>query len=397
MTGVAFAGPNDSNWVQLLRKGDTALSDWIPKIQGYAAGQNPNRSFTYAEASDGSPRLIITDTVTWSSSYGYGHLFYKTPFSDYIIRAQYHFPSKTSYAQANGTWTIQNNGLMLHSQSPASMTTGQQYPNSVEHQLLGYWSTAASNPPNSRSGNLCVPGVTVYYNNGAQGATGTGWYSDGSGHHCTNAKPRSLTYDSSASPVKGVNSTNATWPAANIWEYSMARVLDSSSMTFWFRTRPDTAWDSVMAFTRIHLGNASSTTNLNGATPLTSGYITLQMEGTSTEFAKIELLNLVGCMTPTDSNYKAYFVKNDPAQCGLPTSIKGSQKRAEGIFLLSGNRIQATAEILRVELYDLKGTKVATLKGSGQSFMELNNMAPGLYNLRVQTRKGSAQAVYAKM
>src|SRR5262245_42006373 len=89
IAGAAFAGPNDSNWVQMLRKGDTALSDWTPKIQGYALGQNPYHSFSYAEAGDGSPRLIVTDTVTYSSSYGYGHLFYKTPFSDYLIRAQF--------------------------------------------------------------------------------------------------------------------------------------------------------------------------------------------------------------------------------------------------------------------------------------------------------------------
>ncbi|MBW8887902.1 MAG: DUF1080 domain-containing protein [Fibrobacteres bacterium] len=140
MTAV-FAGPNDSNWVQMLRKGDTKLSDWTAKIQGRAVGENPYNSFSYAETSDGQPRLLVTDTVTYNSgSYGYGHLFYKTLYSDYIARVQYHFPTKQSFASASGTWTIQNNGLMLHCQSAASMTQGQDYPQSLETQLLGYWS-----------------------------------------------------------------------------------------------------------------------------------------------------------------------------------------------------------------------------------------------------------------
>lgn len=396
---ISFAGPNDSDWIQLLRKGDTALSDWRSKVQGFDLGQNPNRSFTYAEASDGSPRLIVTDTVTYNATtYGYGHLFYKTPFSDYIVRAQFHFPSKTSFASGQGTWTIQNNGLMLHCQNPTTVAKTKDYPNCIENQLLGYWSQAAATPPASRSSNLCVPGVTVYYNNGATGSNGTGWYSDGSGHHCTNAKVHSLTYDSSASAVKGANSTNATWLGKDIWQYAMARVLDTASMTFWVRSRPDTAWDSVMAFTRIHLGNASSTTNLGSATPLDSGWIALQMEGTSTEFAKIEVLNLKGCMTTTDLNYKSYFVKNDPAACGLPVnSIKASQILAGGVFSLVGNRIEATSEIINVEVFDLNGVRVASFGGAGQSFMDVVNLKPGLYSLRVKTRNGSAQAVYAKM
>ena len=404
MTALTFAGPNDSNWVQMLRKGDTALADWIPKIQGYAAGQNPNRSFTYAEAGDGSPRLEVTDTVTWSNNYGYGHLFYKTPFADYILRAQFHFPSKTSYAVANGNWTIQNNGLMLHCQSPASMTVSQQYPNSIEDQLLGYWSQAAANPPSSRSSNVCVPGMTIYYNNGAPGTSGSGWYSDGTGHHCTNAKLHSLLYDSVATAVKGANSTNSTWAGANIWQYAMAKVMDSTSMAFWVRSRPDTAWDSVMAFTRIRSGNAASGTAANnpnpaGTAPMTSGYISIQMEGTSTEFAKIEILNLVGCMNPADTSYRTFFVKDSSTtKCsGVTTEISGSQRRAQGIFLLSGNRIQATSEILNVEVYDLQGIHVASLRGEGKSFMDIANLKPGLYSLRVQTRKGSAQAVYTKM
>ncbi len=386
---TVFAGPNDSNWIQMLRKGDTKLSDWTPKIQGHAAGENPYNSFSYGETSDGQPRLIVTDTVSNTSSYGYGHLFYKTAYSDYIVRAKYHFPTKESFAGGAGSWTIQNNGLMLHCQSAASMDKGQDYPKSIENQLIGYWSYGDGSPPNTTTSNLCLVNTSVNYHGQ--------WYSDGTGHHCTQSKFHSLAYDSSTTPAKGANSTNATWPGKDIWEYAMDRVIDSTSMTFYMRSRPDTAWDSVLGVTQIRLGLTNTSSGPGSTTALGSGYISIQMEGTSTEFASIEVLNLVGCMTKTDTAYRAYFIKDDPKQCSGSTNIAARQYSVSHVFSLSGSRILATAEILQVDIIDVSGARIASLRGNGQSFLDLSDLRPGVYSLRVQTRKGSAQAVYAKM
>ncbi len=387
-----YAGPNDSNWVQMLRKGDSTLSDWIPKIQGQAAGQNPYHSFSYAETPDGQPRLIVTDTVNYNAStYGYGHLFYKIPYSDYIVVAQYHFPARQSYAcNCNiGSWTVQNNGVMLHCQSPQSMSVGQDYPQSFEDQLLGYWSAGISNPPNSTTSNLCLVNSSADVNGQ--------WYSDGTGHHCTQSKFHSLQYDSSTTSVKGANSTNATWPGKDIWEYSMARVLDSTSITYWVRSRADTAWDSVFNFTHPRYGQVTSTSSPGNTTPVDSGYISIQMEGTSTEFAQIEVLNLVGCMNQNDTAYRAYFVKNNPKACSGVSSIASLQSNAGNIFSFRGSRIQASSEILTVEAFDMQGVRVASWHGTGRNFIDVGELRPGLYSLRVQTRQGTAQAVYPKI
>jgi hypothetical protein len=48
---------------------------------------------------------------------------------------------------------------------------------------------------------------------------------------------------------------------------------------------------------------------------MTSGYISIQAETAPTDFRKIELLNLEGCMDPKAANYKAYFVKANPQMC----------------------------------------------------------------------------------
>jgi hypothetical protein len=50
-------------------------------------------------------------------------------------------------------------------------------------------------------------------------------------------------------------------------------------------------------------------------TLLTEGYITIQGESAPTEFRKIELLNLVGCMDPKSPKYKSYYVHADAGAC----------------------------------------------------------------------------------
>jgi hypothetical protein len=50
-------------------------------------------------------------------------------------------------------------------------------------------------------------------------------------------------------------------------------------------------------------------------TPLTGGYISIQAETAPADFRKIELLNLEGCMDPKSKNYKAYYLKANPAAC----------------------------------------------------------------------------------
>ena len=49
--------------------------------------------------------------------------------------------------------------------------------------------------------------------------------------------------------------------------------------------------------------------------PMLDGYVALQAETAPIDFRKVEVLNLVGCMDPKASNYKAYYVKSDPTAC----------------------------------------------------------------------------------
>ena len=48
---------------------------------------------------------------------------------------------------------------------------------------------------------------------------------------------------------------------------------------------------------------------------LEGGTISFQSESHPTEFRRIELLNLKGCMDPKAKNFKSYYLKNDPESC----------------------------------------------------------------------------------
>ena len=57
-------------------------------------------------------------------------------------------------------------------------------------------------------------------------------------------------------------------------------------------------------------------------TPLGEGYIALQGESHPTEFRKVEILNLSGCMDPKASNYKTYYVHREDGTCTYSTPLR---------------------------------------------------------------------------
>jgi hypothetical protein len=84
----------------------------------------------------------------------YGHIFYDEPFSYYLYRVEYRFVGEQ--APAGEGWALRNSGVMLHGQNPETMTKDQDFPISIEGQLLG------GDGENKRTtSNLCTPGTNV--------------------------------------------------------------------------------------------------------------------------------------------------------------------------------------------------------------------------------------------
>ena len=138
-------------WIQLFN--GTDLTGWTPKIVGYEAGDNFGNTF---RVEDGLIKVRYDEYDTFANRFG--HLFYKDEFSHYILRVEYRFLGDQA-PDAPG-WAYRNSGIMVHGQTVESMDLDQDFPTSIEVQLLG--SDSIEERTNM---NLCTPGTNVVINN----------------------------------------------------------------------------------------------------------------------------------------------------------------------------------------------------------------------------------------
>ncbi|MEM1318928.1 MAG: DUF1080 domain-containing protein [Bacteroidota bacterium] len=259
--------PNEEVWLPLF-DGDN-FTDWTAKYTGYELGHNYRNIFR-VEDSLLQVRYAPTDTF----DNGFGHLFYKTPFSYYRLRATYRFVGQ----QMTGgpAWAFRNNGLMLHCQSPQSMAIPQDFPISLELQLLG-----GDGEGERPTANLCTPGTHVEMGDSLLTT------------HCVN---------SSAPTFHG-----------DQWVTIEALVLGDSLHQYLVEDQV------VLEYRHPTIGGGV----VNGFDPeakkdgqaLGEGYIAIQAESHPIDFKSIELLNLCGCMDKKARNYRSYYLKGDKASC----------------------------------------------------------------------------------
>ncbi|MCA9262987.1 MAG: DUF1080 domain-containing protein [Planctomycetales bacterium] len=147
--GAADAPP-PGEWIQLFNGKN--LDGWKIKIKGYELGDNFSDTF---RVEDGLLKVRYDGYDQFNKRYG--HIFYERPFSHYVLRAEYRFVGE----QANGGegWALRNSGLMLHGESPETMAKDQDFPASIEVQLLGGDGTHSRT-----TANLCTPGTNVVLN-----------------------------------------------------------------------------------------------------------------------------------------------------------------------------------------------------------------------------------------
>jgi hypothetical protein len=262
--------PDAGGWVQLFNGRD--LDGWVVKFKGYPVGENIRNTFRVQD------RLLQVRYDGWAGFGGeFGHLFYKQPYSHYIVAAEYRFVGDQVRGAGPGlSWAVRNNGIMVHSQSPESMGLQQDFPMSLEVQMLGGLGRG-SRP----TGNLCTPGTHVHF--GDTLVT----------RHCTNS--RSQTFD------------------GDQWVRVEAMVLGDSVL------KHIVNGDTVLVYRRPVMGGGNANDMRAGVkvenAPLASGFIALQAETAPIDFRKVELLNLVGCRDPSARNHRPHYVKDDPASC----------------------------------------------------------------------------------
>lgn len=254
-------------WRQLFNGKN--LDGWDVKIRGYALNDNFGNTF---RVEDGMMTVGYEKYDNFNERFG--HIFYREKFSHYILAAEYRFIGEQS--KGGPGWATRNSGLMLHSPPATSMGKDQDFPISIEVQLLG----GLGRGPRTTA-NLCTPGTNVEM--GGKLFT----------PHCVNSK--SKTYD------------------GDQWVRVEVEVLSDQTI------RHMIDGETVLAYEKPQFGGG----NVSGHDPafkldgklISEGYISLQSESHPVQFRKVELLDLVGCMDQKAANYKSYFVKADNTRC----------------------------------------------------------------------------------
>ncbi len=251
----AANNPDTEEWIELFNGKD--LSNWSPKVRGYPLGENPFNTF---RVENGIMEARYDQYTEFDKRFG--HIFYNGgPFSHYKILVEYRFVGEQ--VKGGPAWAYRNNGIMYHTQDPKTMTVEQDFPGSMEYQLLG------GNGKDPRTtGNLCTPGTHVVFNG-------------------------KFTEDHIS------NSTSDTYHGDQ-WVTAELVVHGSEKAEHFINGK------KVLEYTGLQWDDR---------TPNGSGYIALQAESHPTDFRKVRLLNLEGCMDKKAKNYKSYFVKNNPKVC----------------------------------------------------------------------------------
>ena len=228
-------------------------------------------------------RIVYDQYKTFDGKYG--HLYYQTPYSYYKIKFQYRFTGNQTPGGA--TWNVRNSGVMVHSQSAKSVNIGQDFPVSVEVQLLG----GLGNGERS-TGNVCTPGTQVYMN----GSLRT--------DHCISSSSKTYNGDQWVSMEVVV-----------LGDSIIQHIVEGDTVLTYQKTEIGGGFvGPTYSWTQAHITD-SAYWLAKDKTPLKEGYIALQAESHPIDFRKIELLNLVGCMDSRAKNFKDYYIKADNSQC----------------------------------------------------------------------------------
>lgn len=244
-TGVAKTdhGSEKGEWLQLFNGKD--LQGWKVKIRGYDLGENFGNTF---RVEDGTLKVVYDQYDQFNRRFG--HIFYETPFSNYILRVEYRFVGKQ--VPGGPGWAFRNSGIMIHGQSPESMKKDQDFPVSIEVQLLG-----GHDKGKRPTANVCTPGTHIVI--------------DGKliKRHCNSSSSRTYRGDQWVTVEVEVHGNKL-----------IKHIIDGKTVMEY--TQPQLDENDPLARPLIK----------NGETMLYGGSISLQSESHPVEFRKVELKKL---------------------------------------------------------------------------------------------------------
>ncbi len=249
---IAQKRSKSGKWIKLFNGKN--LKGWTVKIKDHPVNDNFGNTFRV----ENGVMKVSYDQYDGKFKEQFGHIFYKKQFSAYLLVVEYRFTG--DQIKDGPGWAIRNSGMMLHGQSPESMALDQDFPISLEAQLLG------GNGKDERStNNLCTPGTNVVM----KGKLFT--------PHC-------------------VNSTSKTYHGD---QWVRAEVLVLGDSIFKHIVQGDT----VVVYEKPQYDGRDKwvrQAGLQDGATISKGTISLQSESHPVEFRKVELYNLEKYMNKPD-------------------------------------------------------------------------------------------------
>lgn len=231
-------------WIKLFNGKD--IKDWTVKIKDHPVNDNWGNTFRV----ENGVIKVSYDQYDGKFKDQFGHLFYKKTFSAYLLVVEYRFTG--DQIKDGPGWAFRNSGLMLHGQSPESMTLEQDFPISLEAQLLG-----GNGKDERTTNNLCTPGTNVVMN----GKLFT--------PHCVNSSSKTYHGDQ--------------WVKAEVLvlgDSIVKHIVEGDTVLVYEKPQydPNDKWVKQAG--------------LKGGELIKGGTISLQSESHPVEFRKVELFNL---------------------------------------------------------------------------------------------------------
>jgi hypothetical protein len=241
---VTLSTAQSGKWVELFNGKD--LKNWAVKITGHPLNDNYGNTFRVENGN-----MVVRYDQYKNFDEQYGHIFYNKPFSAYLLVMEYRFVGEQ--AKGGPGWATRNSGAMLHGQAPQTMGLKQDFPISLEMQLLG-----GDGQHERHTGNLCTPGTNVV----RDGKLFT--------PHC-------------------IDSNSKTY-AGDQWVHAEALVLGDSLIKHMVEG------DTVMVYSKPQIGGGNvihyDPAVKKDGQPISEGYISLQSESHPVEFRTVSLYDL---------------------------------------------------------------------------------------------------------
>jgi hypothetical protein len=241
---AAQDAPRTGTWIQLFNGKN--LEGWTPKITGYPLGENYQNTF---RVENGVLRVVYEGYEKFTGQFG--HLFYREKLSNYVVRVEYRFLGQQT--PGGPGWAFRNSGIMLHCQSPESMDQGQDFPASIEVQLLGGPGTGTRT-----TANLCTPSTHVVMD----GKLIT--------QHCTDSKSKTYHGDQWVTVEVEVHGNGL-----------IKHIVEGQTVLSYTHPQYDEG-DAIGRKLAVQAGSKM----------IHDGYLSLQAESHPLEFRKVELMKL---------------------------------------------------------------------------------------------------------